>query len=123
MKILVIEDAANIRRVVIRLLRQMFDGALIDATETADEAIDLIKVATLNTPYDFVISDFNLVGVRTGGDVLEWIRNHASYLEPRFLFLTSDDSAAKLHKYYVEKPCDSATLRTAIETVLNESRS
>lgn len=123
MKILVIEDDASIRRFVIGLLRRMFAGAAIEATEFADEAIALIKAATLDRPYDFVISDYNLVGLRTGGDVLEWIKDHASYLEPRFLFFSSDEKAAALHKHYIEKPCDTTALRAAIELVLNESRS
>lgn len=122
MKILLIEDDATIRRAVTRLLRRMFDGALIQAAESADEAIDLIKEATLDRPFDLVISDFNLLGGPTGGDVLEWIREHATYLEPRFVFLTDNETAKAMHKNYVEKPCEAATLRTAIETALNEAR-
>lgn len=123
MKVLVIEDNITVRRMIIRLLRRMFDDARVEAAAYADEAITLIMTSTLDRPYDLVISDFNLLGGRTGGDVLAWVREHASYLEPRFLFFTSDDRAAKLHKNYVEKSHDTTELRMTIETMLNKSQS
>lgn len=123
MKILYIEDDANLRRAILRGLHRMYDDALIKITDNSDDAIQMIQEATLDKPYDLVISDFNLLGHGTGGDILEWIKEHASYLEPRFLFLTSDMRASEMHYNFVEKPCDSSTLRTAIETVLNNARS
>jgi DNA-binding response OmpR family regulator len=121
MKALIVEDDANLRRTTIRLLRRMFPEVEPACAESADEAIDLLREATIDRGFDLVICDFNLVGVRTGADVLAWIQEHASYLEERFLFLTSDERARTLHPRFLEKPCDVDTLRAAIEATVQRS--
>jgi DNA-binding NarL/FixJ family response regulator len=118
MKTLVIEDEPSIRRALLSFLRRMFPEAELHAVDSADGAIEQLRNALLDKPFDLIISDFNLVGPRTGGDVLEWIHIHATYLVDRFVFLTSDDRARRLHPRFLEKPCDPATLRAAIEATM-----
>jgi CheY-like chemotaxis protein len=120
-KALIIDDDASVRRTLIGLLRRMFDEVDPWAAESADEAIAFLRDSMLEKPFDLVICDYNLLGTRTGGDVLEWIQQHASYLEARFMFLTSDDTAKALHPRYLEKPCDVSTLRAAIEATVQRS--
>ena len=120
MRVLVVEDDRSIQRFVTRALARIIDGTF-EVADTADGAIDLIKAATLDRPYDLVVSDFNLLR-GTGGDVLEWVQAHASYLEPRFLFFSSDDAVAKLHKNYIEKPCDTPAFLRAVQATLDNAR-
>lgn len=122
MKILVIEDNPNVRTTIIRLLRRMYDADVCWA-ETADAAIEHLKTAICSRPFDLIISDYTLLDGQTGADVLDWIRMNASQVEDRFMFFTSNDIAKKLHRNFVEKPCDATTLRTAIDSVLNSARS
>jgi DNA-binding response OmpR family regulator len=119
MKILVIEDEPNLRRTIMRMLRRMFGEVDMHGVDNADEAINQLRDAMLDKPFDLVLSDFNLVGPRTGGDVLEWIHTHASYLVDRFVFLTSDDRARQLHPRYLEKPCEPDVLRALIEATIS----
>lgn len=124
MKILLVEDNDVLQRTITRMLRRTFDDVSVVAVDSADDAIDSLRGATLDQAYDFIISDFNLRGHRNGGDVLAWVQQHASYLETRFLFLSSDSVAVeKHHKPYVLKPCDASQLQAAIQAVLNDSRS
>lgn len=118
MKVLIVEDDAQLRRVLIRLMRHMFDDIDPWAAESADQAIEYLREAALDRPFDLVISDFNLLGTRTGGDIIEWIRDHASYLENRFLFLSSDERAKKFHRNWLPKPAEAADLRAAIQVTL-----
>jgi len=121
MKALIVEDDASIRRAIIRTLRRMFDGIHICAAESADEAIDYLREAVLDRPFDLIISDWDLLGGQTGGDVLEWIREHASQLEPRFMFLSGNEAIQNQRVRFIEKPCDTATLKAAIEATLHQS--
>lgn len=121
MKALIVEDDANIRRTLIRLLRRMFAEVEPVCAESVDEAIGHLRTATLEKGFTLVICDFNLIGARTGADVLAWIQEHASYLEERFLFLTSDERAKALHPRFIEKPCDVDVLRAAIEATVQRS--
>lgn len=120
MKALIIEDDSNIRRVVIRILRRMFDDVDPWAAETVHEAIGYLCEATVDKPFDLIICDWDLLGTPKGGEVLEWIREHASQLERRFMFLSGNEAAQKLGVKYVEKPCDAVTLHAAIRAVCEQ---
>jgi CheY-like chemotaxis protein len=115
MKILIVEDDVNIRRSLIRLLRRMFDEIDPWATGYADEAVTFLRDAMLDKAFDLVICDWNLAGAQTGGHVLEWIREHASYLEARFLFLSANEASQKLGVRWVDKVSDVPVLRAAIQ--------
>lgn len=123
MKVLIIEDDAMIRSALMRLLRRMEMVVELDpwAAESAHEAISHLREAMLDKPFDLVLCDWNLKGARTGGDVLAWIRVHATYLEPRFLFLSANEEAQKQGVAWVDKADDVAKLRTAIQTVIKPS--
>lgn len=120
-KALVVEDDAPLRRVIIRTLRHLYDNVDVKVAESVDEAIDHLREASLDRPFDLVTCDYNLLGTRTGADVLEWIQEHASYLVPHFLFLSANDVVKKLHDNCLEKPADAAQLRAAITATVQRS--
>ncbi len=121
MKVLLVEDDASIRRIVIRVLRRVFDELDPWAAESVDQAVEYLREAVLDRPFDLIICDWDLLGVRKGGEVLEWVREHASHLERRFMFLSGNEAAQALGVKYIEKPCDAVTLLTMIRTVCEQS--
>lgn len=121
MKVLVVEDDANIRRILIRLLRRMFDVVDSHGAESVDEAVALLGEAVVDKPYDLIICDWDLLGQRKGGDVLAWVRAHASQLERRFMFLSANEAIRSLGVCWLDKPSDIDTIRRAIQQVVNQS--
>jgi CheY-like chemotaxis protein len=120
MRALVVEDDANVRRATISIVRRTFPGVDIIAAESADEAIGLLEEsACKGPPFDLIVSDYNLLGTRTGGDVLDWIQAHLSYLEKRFVFLASDDAIRLRGVPFFEKPCDINELRVALRQLVD----
>lgn len=121
MKALIIEDDAALRRVLIRTLRHLYIDVDVKVAESVDEAIDHLREAAVDKPFDLVTCDYNLLGTRTGADVLEWIQQHASYLVPRFLFISANDAVKNIHDNCLAKPADAAELRAALEATLQRS--
>lgn len=122
MKVLHVEDDANIQRATHRLLRRMFDKLDPWVADRAPLAIEYLRDAELTAPFDLVICDWDLNGRESGKAVLEWVRAHVSRLEAHFIFFSANDAAAHQGVAYVEKPCDMDTLRGAI-AALCERRS
>jgi CheY-like chemotaxis protein len=119
MRVLVIEDNANLRKAMIGVLRRAFPGVDVLAAESADEAIGLLQESACEgPPFDLVLSDYNLLGWRTGGDVLDWIQAHLSYLEKRFVFLSSDDAIQLRGVPFFDKPCDLDELRATLRQLV-----
>lgn len=122
MRALVVEDDANVRRSTISILRRTFPGIDTIAAESADEAIGLLEESACEGPaFDLVVSDYNLLGVRTGGDVLDWIQAHLSYLEKRFVFIASDDAIRLRGVPYFDKPCDLNELRATLRQIVADN--
>lgn len=120
-KVLVVEDDAMLRRVIIRTVRRLYTDVDVKIAESVDEAIDHLREAVLDRPFDLITCDYNLLGTRTGADVLEWIQDHASFLIPRFLFLSGNDAVNKLHDNCLAKPADAAELCAAIQATVQRS--
>jgi CheY-like chemotaxis protein len=118
-KVLIVEDEASIRRVLARVVRTAFDEVTLLVAESVDEAVDLLTQAMVDeSMVDFVISDFNLLGTRTGAELLEWVRAHASYLENRFLFFSGNPEVEKLHRHVVAKGESPTLLVTTMKEML-----
>ena len=114
MNVLIIEDAPLLQRLYVRLLGTMFDPLNVQTTNNADDAIDLLELSLEETPFDLVISDFNLVGPKTGGDVFSWVKSHAPSLLSRFLFVSGNPDVKELHVHYLAKPYEVPMLRGTI---------
>lgn len=120
MRVLVIEDDANTRRTLIRALRYIFPGVDPVAAESADQAIRLLQESACQGPaFDLVTSDYNLGGIRTGGDVLDWIQTHLSYLGRRFVFVSGNDAIRLRGVPYLEKPFAFDDFRTAVRSLVS----
>lgn len=122
MKLLYIEDNVDVRRSVLRMLRLWYDIEVDEfrIADSADEAIAHIRDCELGRGFDFVLSDFDLRGPKTGLDVLMWVREHVSRLEDRFLFLSGNPDFDKSHLRWVVKGEDPKVLRAAIDDMLTK---
>jgi len=120
-KVLLVEDCADIQRVLARLLRRQYGDVDVWVSDNADLAIEYLKESVLEREFDLIICDWNLIGPRTGGDVLEWVETHVSHLVKRFLFLTSDESAQDRGVPCVAKGSDVPVLRSTIQNVLTNN--
>ena len=120
MRVLIIEDEPALRNTLARMLRRNFEVE-IGMAESADEAIELLTTRMADRPFDFVVSDFNLLGTRTGGDVLEWVKEHASHLVQRFVFFSGNPAVEKLHPYVVPKGGSANDVCMLIKTLLESA--
>lgn len=118
MKVLIVEDEAQLRKIIITVLRRMFPDIDPWAAESVDEAIDHLKQSVLERQFDLVICDWDLLGTRKGGEVLEWIREHASHLERRFMFFSGNEAAQSCNARWLEKPAEISVLKATIAAVV-----
>jgi two-component system, cell cycle sensor histidine kinase and response regulator CckA len=95
--VLLIEDEAAIQRVMKRMLR----GVVLTIVDSAEGAIQAIEAAS--EPFDTILSDFNIVGDKTGGDILEWVKANRPELVSRFVFCSCNPVVDQLHDRTVEK--------------------
>lgn len=114
MKFLVVEDEENVRKATVRMLRRMYGDADVEVAADADTAIALLCGSAREEWFDAVVCDFNLLGGSTGAQVLSWIVQNMPRLKSRFLFLTDDDDAKKIHSNVLEKPAGLVDFRAAI---------
>lgn len=83
MKILVIEDEADLNRSIVKLLKtQQYS---VDTAYDGEEALEYIRVSN----YDVIISDIMMPKL-DGLGVLKYLRNHK--IKPPILMLTAKDS-------------------------------
>lgn len=132
MKILHIEDDAQLGQAIGRMLHISYEAVVVTAT-TADQAINALQAASTGEPFDLVISDWNLAGNSCGGDVLEWVRDHLPMMLRRWMFLSGDEKAAQpiieeiraTHRHvsipFVLKPATNAMTRKTIAAVLERA--
>jgi CheY-like chemotaxis protein len=123
MKVLVIEDSPSIHRAYERILKRWFPDVDVWISDNADLAISYIGMfivplrqahgAPLKN-FDLIISDYNLHGDKTGGDVLAWIKANRPELAARFLFVSTDPKIFELHDTALEKPATPDQLRKEI---------
>ncbi len=119
MRILVVEDNANISRMLNNMLRRIFPGATTTTVASADEAIAHLRDSACEGPtFDLVTCDYDLVGVRTGGDVLDWVQAHLSHLERRFVFVSGNDAIRQRGVPFLEKPFGFSSFRAVLHEVV-----
>jgi len=108
-KILVIEDEPAIARAHGRVLSRLLDGCEITTVNSAALAIAELSSGT---SFALILSDFDLIGAGTGGDVLLWVRAQAPATP--FLFCSGNEAIEMLGVPYIAKPCFPNELRAAI---------
>jgi two-component system, chemotaxis family, chemotaxis protein CheY len=88
--VLVVDDSATMRRMIMAALRELRDVAFTEAS-TGLEAIERLAVA----PADLILLDLNMPDIH-GLEVLRFIRTHASFREtPVIILTTRDDEASR----------------------------
>lgn len=97
--ILLIEDNPGLQRMNLRMLRRLFPAHRIAAASTAEQAITALRQGGVA----LVVSDFDLEGYATGGDVLAWVRAHQPELVERFVFWSGNETTSKLHHHCLDK--------------------
>jgi two-component system chemotaxis response regulator CheY len=118
--ILVVDDSATMRRMVIASLRALAD-IQCDQAGTGLEAIERLALA----PVDLIILDLNMPDMH-GLEVLQFVRSHARYQAIPVIILTTrgdDDSRAVAlaagASAYLTKPFTPQLLATHVRTLLH----
>ena len=116
--ILLIDNEASFSSALAKLLRR--DGNTVDTAGDGYAALTHLQAHR----YDVVLCDLHMPGL-DGGDFYDLLRQQYAYLRQRVLFLTGDTLGAESTAFleqsgqpWVYKPCDAATIRSAIERML-----
>lgn len=104
--VLVVEDEPPTQRALQRLLRD----CTTTITPSVEGAIDLLKEGIA---FDVVITDYDLAGVQTGKDLINWIRANRPDMLSKTILFSGNDDAAEIHPHFVMKPA-MAELRIAL---------
>ena len=117
--ILVVDDSATMRRMVIASLRALAD-IQCDQASTGLEAIERLALA----PVDLIILDLNMPDMH-GIEVLQFVRSHERYRAIPVIILTTrgdNDSRALAFaagaSQYLTKPFTPQLLSTHVSTLL-----
>ena len=118
--ILVVDDSATMRRMVIASLRALAD-VHCDQASTGLEAIERLALA----PVDVIILDLNMPDMH-GIEVLQFVRSHERYRAIPVIILTTrgdNDSRALAFaagaSQYLTKPFTPQLLATHVSTLLH----
>ena len=116
--ILLIDDEAGFVSALARLLRH--DGSTVDTAADGRAALTHLQAHH----YDMVLCDLRMPAL-DGPDFYTILSREHAYLRHRVLFLTGDtlgaDSTVFLEQCgqpWVYKPCDAATIRSAMQQML-----
>ncbi len=121
MRILVVDDALTMRRIVINLLRQLGFNNMNEADDgtTAWEKLQL-------ETFDLIISDWNMPKM-TGIDLLRKVRTDAKYAQTPFIMVTAEGKRENVIaavqagvSNYIVKPFNAATLKEKLVKVIGE---
>jgi two-component system, cell cycle sensor histidine kinase and response regulator CckA len=117
--ILLIDNEASFSSALAQLLRR--DGHTVNTAADGDAALTHLQAHR----YDVVLCDLHMPRL-AGADFYALLCQQHAYLRQRVLFLTGDtlgaDSTAFLEQSgqpWVYKPCDAATIRSAIQQMLH----
>ena len=117
--ILVVDDSATMRRMVVAALRSL-DEVRFDEAQTGLEAIERLSVS----PVDLVLLDLNMPDVH-GLEVLRFVRSHRAFHEIPVVILTTrgdeESREAALREgatLYLTKPFSPAELAPRVRELL-----
>jgi CheY-like chemotaxis protein len=98
-EILLIEDDPRLQRSTSRWIKKLYPTARLLVADNAPAAIGNLQTHDVT----LIVSDFDLIGPQTGGDVFAWVRAQQPHLVDRFVFFTGNSQAAELHYRVVAK--------------------
>jgi two-component system, chemotaxis family, chemotaxis protein CheY len=121
MRILVIDDALTMRRIVINLLRQL---GFTNMNEADDGTTGWEKLN--QETFDLIISDWNMPKM-TGIDLLRKVRADDKYARTPFIMVTAEGKRENVIaavqagvSNYIVKPFNAATLKEKLVKVIGE---
>ena len=121
MRILVIDDAMTMRRIVINLLRQL---GFTNMNEADDGTTGWEKLQ--QETFDLIISDWNMPKM-TGIDLLRKVRADAKYAQTPFIMVTAEGKRENVIaavqagvSNYIVKPFNAATLKEKMVKVIGD---
>ncbi len=116
-KILLVEDAAVMRKMELKTLKSLGFENIIEAID-GQNAIDTLQ---REKDIELIISDWNMP-VKSGFDLLVWVRNSADYAKLPFLMATGRGEKKEIAKAesagvssFISKPFDANELSVKIE--------
>ena len=122
MKVLVVDDSALARKMIVNTLKKMGMCNFIEA-EDGKEAMQVIQ----DKEFDLIISDYNMPKV-DGHQLLRFIRTESNQPHVPVLMVTTEGDESKLQAIQqegvsaiVDKPFDTTTVKQLIEAVFNEN--
>lgn len=119
MRILVVDDAQTMRRIIVNLLRQLGFTNMTEADDgtTAWEKLGMERI-------DLIISDWNMPKM-TGIDLLKKVRESESYKTTPFIMVTAEGKRENVIaavqagvSNYIVKPFNAATLKEKMTKVI-----
>lgn len=122
LNVLVVDDSALARKMIVRTLGKM--GIVnLKVAEDGSEAIPMIQQES----FDLIFSDYNMPKV-DGHQLLKFIRHESNQPDVPVLMITTEGDESKLAAVQqegvsaiVDKPFDITTVRLMIESVFSES--
>jgi two-component system, chemotaxis family, chemotaxis protein CheY len=123
LNVLVVDDSAAIRKILLRVLSQ--SDLPIDAVSEANDGLEALKVLE-TTPVNLVLSDINMPNM-DGLDFLTKVRANARWKDLIILMVTTEGSQAKVLEAvrlgangYVRKPFTSDQIKDKVMSCLKE---
>jgi two-component system chemotaxis response regulator CheY len=121
LRILVVDDMSSMRKIIIKVLKEMGFTEFSEAND-GQPAWELLNGG--QTKIDLVISDWNMPGV-TGLELLRNVRGHATLKTTPFIMVTAETEAHQIAEAiklqvdnYVTNPVAPVVLREKIEATL-----
>jgi two-component system chemotaxis response regulator CheY len=126
-RFLVVDDFATMRKIVKKVLSEL-GYTNIEEAEDGKPALELLKKrASENTPFDCVISDWNMPGM-AGIDLLKAARLEPNMKNLPFILVTAESEQKNIVEAakagvsdYVIKPFNAATLKEKLERAYAKS--
>lgn len=119
--ILHIEDDVGIQASTKRMLERVFNAVVVTAG-SGEEALAVVGTQS----WDAVMSDWNLGGPTTGGDVYNLVQVEYPHIAPRYVFMSDSEAAATLCAAeglpYVEKPAGQSEICRALYQAMGMAR-
>lgn len=119
MRILVVDDAQTMRRIIVNLLRQL---GFTNMTEADDGTTAWEKLSTEHI--DLIISDWNMPKM-TGIELLKRVRESEAYKTAPFIMVTAEGKRENVIaavqagvSNYIVKPFNAATLKEKMTKVI-----
>lgn len=119
MRILVVDDAQTMRRIIVNLLRQL---GFTNMTEADDGTTAWEKLTTEHI--DLIISDWNMPKM-TGIELLKRVRESEAYKTAPFIMVTAEGKRENVIaavqagvSNYIVKPFNAATLKEKMTKVI-----